>query len=459
MQSLSDGDEEVDELQDSSVPPTPAPPLSVHRHERYRTDPHARTLMLDAVMYDSDTSPSRSEPQVGGGRRRRASSIPPGDYSTPTRLRTSLFPTPHAGETTQDAVVRRAQLAPPNPAAQRKPLPFPPVPHPSGPRAPSNPPRSHSGSFQPGLITYTTNRSRDAAPIDEEQASPQATSRSPNPGPMMDIDGLEGVASQLNIRSSFQEDDIFHLNEFYFDANVPTPSQSPHNAQHMEVPTTIFTPSTPEIFNSPHSPLEGTPPPPGGTTPLLESTPPPPDSKVVSSNDAASPPYEEESEHPSALQKGGRISKVNHKLLEEGFEVIDEAYARLAEATGFTEDRVVALWNKHSHRGTRGYNPWNIYESYLAANLVEELVRAGFDVPVDIKWEEVTHAQRQLCYEAFQKEYPGDAWEEILHVFDLARKCEPTGSTFNKRTSVFNKLFSHLTRLVSTYDHETTPVS
>jgi hypothetical protein len=155
---------------------------------------------------------------------------------------------------------------------------------------------------------------------------------------MMDIDGLEGVASQLNIRSSFQEDNIFHLNEFYFDANVPTPSQSPHNAQHMEVPTTIFTPSTPEIFNSPHSPLEGTPPPPGGTTPLLESTPPPPDSKVVSSNDAASPPYEEESEHPSALQKGGRISKVNHKLLEEGFEVIDKAYARLAKATGFTED-------------------------------------------------------------------------------------------------------------------------
>jgi len=65
------------------------------------------------------------------------------------------------------------------------------------------------------LITYTTNRSHDAAPIDKEQASPQATSRSLNPGPMMD------VALQFNIKSSFQEDVIFHLNELYFHTNVP----------------------------------------------------------------------------------------------------------------------------------------------------------------------------------------------------------------------------------------------
>jgi hypothetical protein len=420
---LNDDSREVsiehDELVSSpNIPPTPSRP-------RYTAHPSVNTL-LD-VMYDSDSSPSRSQPQIGGGQR-RASSIPRGDYATPTRRRTTpLFPTTlHAGEFTQDAVTHRLQLIAPSnqlPAAQQKPLPVPPGPHPLGPRALSNLPRSRSVSSQPVSIQVgPAGNAYDAACNSEQRALPAALFGS-GTGPMVDCDD-EPQALDLDPMSNdpaslFEDDSFLGLDGFQ-------PEHAP--SQGAQVSTTTLIPVTPGNPTSLPSPQP--------------ETANPTDSEPDIVSDDLSP------------QKGGRISKANHKILEEAFEFIDETYARLAEETGFTEDRVVNLWNKHSGRGTRGYNPWNIYESYLANNLVEELERANYEVPSTIRWDQVTHAQRQICYENFQKHYSDGVWEDILHVYDLSRKCEPTGTTFSKRSALFHKIYSQLVRLVSSFHPE-----
>jgi hypothetical protein len=154
--------------------------------------------------------------------------------------------------------------------------------------------------------------------------------------------------------------------------------------------------------------------------------------------------------------KSGRISNAQRDILQDGFKAIDAACAQLAAATGFTEDRVIALWNKNGGRATKGFNYWNVYEAYLAANLVEELQRAGFDVPAGIKWDDISHKERRICYTSFQETYPENMWEEILHVFNLSRKCERSIGTFAKRKSDFQSTTQQLVRIVSTItiEHE-----
>jgi hypothetical protein len=147
--------------------------------------------------------------------------------------------------------------------------------------------------------------------------------------------------------------------------------------------------------------------------------------------------------------KGGRISNADRKILEEGFATINAACAQVATAVGFTEDRVIALWNKRGGRSTKGFNYWNVYESYLAANLADELTRSGFDGVEGVKWCDVSHKQRQMCYASFQETYPDDVWEEILHVFNLSRQCEHSVGTFAKRASDFHKMTTQLVDMVS----------
>jgi hypothetical protein len=147
--------------------------------------------------------------------------------------------------------------------------------------------------------------------------------------------------------------------------------------------------------------------------------------------------------------KSGRVSNADRKILKDGFEKINAACAQLAIDTGFTEERVISLWNKDCGRSTKGFNYWNVYESYLAANLTDELIRSGFEIPAGIKWDEVSHKQRRMCYASFQQAYPDDAWEEILRVFNLSRGCERSVGTFAKRTSDFQKMTSQLIHLVS----------
>jgi hypothetical protein len=151
----------------------------------------------------------------------------------------------------------------------------------------------------------------------------------------------------------------------------------------------------------------------------------------------------------STPTKSGRLPTPKRKFLEEKFGTIDAIFASLADSLGFTTERVIALWNKFNGRRSKGFNYWNIYESYLAANLSDELARSGFDFPPGIKWDEISHKQRRICYASFQKDYPDDGWEEILQVFDMSRKCERSVGTFAKRTANFQKLSAQLVGLAS----------
>jgi hypothetical protein len=168
------------------------------RHERYREVPQAHAPLLDVAMYDSDSSPIRS--QIGGGRHPRSSSIPPGNYSTPTRLHTYISTTPHAGIVNFEAVTRRAQLVPSNHVEH----PIPSIP--SGLCALSNPLGS-PGSANAGTI---------------------------NPGPLMDAQ-IVGSPLDMSVDNVFRDGGM--ILDFGADLSV-VPNSTP-DLQHF---TATFTP-------------------------------------------------------------------------------------------------------------------------------------------------------------------------------------------------------------------------
>jgi hypothetical protein len=80
---------------------------------------------------------------------------------------------------------------------------------------------------------------------------------------------------------------------------------------------------------------------------------------------------------PTEGNSGGRISNLNHEILEEGFLQLDTLIVDLSERTGLPQKQISNLWDKWSKASTSAnrFHSWVSYQKYFKAHEKEELTR------------------------------------------------------------------------------------
>ena len=172
-----------------------------------------------------------------------------------------------------------------------------------------------------------------------------------------------------------------------------------------------------------------------------------------------------DSDDPDALGESptlGCLSKEKRRILEDGFDQLNEVAQKTSEATGLSIFQIIKRWNTATTHVKSG---WNIYQQYFKEHRAEELDRvpeanrplgkffllfvflifdlqqlpAGAVIPVAIV---------SSAYQAFQKTYP-DRADKILQVFNQTLELQESEVTLAQRGRLFKQHVEALDKLVS----------
>ncbi|KAF8192851.1 hypothetical protein K438DRAFT_1762156 [Mycena galopus ATCC 62051] len=394
--------------------------------------------------------------QVGGGTRSagparrapRGSSAPP---VSPYQLRPKLTPTKRAPSSTQDAVLRRAEI-PVTPLLEeqyqkrprtRKPPPALEFPLETA-AGPTGQPPSVSGLSHPRLdfskLSYNHLNYAEHEPPRKDLPGQRNPMR-PNSKPPPRTDAGEPPLRVLSV-NPFATGKGSALTDFY-DANDFRPAPPPSHSVDM-APQTVC----PQDIVSTAGPNPG----PTSLSAIAEEVEEP-EEPTASNHEPEMEASESDGDTEATVRrKGGRPTNAARQKMKECFEQLQEQIANLAEDIDQSEESLLLRFNTYmaDSASARGFHAFNVYQRYANNPNFRrnELARIKQHVPKNPP--PLDSVQLARAWPLFKAAYPnGDAFALLRAYADVVNAEEASNETLGQRTRSFERQFGILDRIFS----------
>ncbi|KAF8153724.1 hypothetical protein K438DRAFT_1943145 [Mycena galopus ATCC 62051] len=445
--------------------------LKINYHSEPEDDRRSEPLSEDSDSSDqghASPSPKRGgissvqnqvTEQVGGGTRSAgpARRVPRGSSAplvSPYQLRPKLTPTKRAPSSTQDAVLRRAEI-PVTPLLEeqyqkrprtRKPPPALEFPLETA-AGPTGQPPSVSGLSHPRLdfskLSYNRLNYAEHEPPRKDLPG-QRNPMQPNSKPPPRTDAGEPPLRVLSV-NPFATGKGSALTDFY-DANdfLPAPIPPPPSHSIDMAPQTVC----PQDIVSTAAPDPG----PTSLSAIAEEVEEP-EEPTASYHEPEMEASESDGDTEATVRrKGGRPTNAARQKMKECFEQLQEQIANLAEDIDQSEESLLLRFNAYmaDSASSRGFHAFNVYQRYANNPKFrrDELARIEQHVPGNPP--PLDSVQLGRAWPLFKAAYPnGDAFVLLRAYADVVNAEEASNETLGQRTRSFERQFGILDRIFS----------
>ncbi|KAF9041372.1 hypothetical protein BJ165DRAFT_1406320 [Panaeolus papilionaceus] len=166
--------------------------------------------------------------------------------------------------------------------------------------------------------------------------------------------------------------------------------------------------------------------------------------EVVNNTPATGPTQAAASvEEAHERNKGGRPSAERNAIFREGVEKLSELLAEIAKESGYKTERIIeALFEKQG----RGPNLWNIYQRYLASNLLGEISHLP-EAERPKTTQRLAIGTVQKLWELF-KERSGEYGEAFLLSWRELQELSDTNVCFRERSENFDAFCKRVQKIM-----------